>query len=51
MFLLEAEMYQRKALVARVEDHKFSYDAPQKPLEECHCTAQREGVIGVGISD
>ena len=34
MFPLEAEMYQRKALVARVEAREFPYDAPQKPLEE-----------------
>jgi hypothetical protein len=35
-FSLEAEMYQRKALVARAEDRKFPYDAPQKPFEERH---------------
>jgi hypothetical protein len=34
---LEAEMYQRKELMARVEDRKFPCDASQKPFDECHC--------------
>lgn len=32
MFLLEAEMYQRKARVARVEEGEFPLDAQQRPL-------------------
>jgi hypothetical protein len=30
---LEAEMYQRKAPVARVEDYEFPFDAKEKRLE------------------
>jgi hypothetical protein len=40
-FSLEAEMYQRKELVARAEGRRFPYDAPQKPLEERHLILQR----------
>jgi hypothetical protein len=45
VFSLEAEMYQRKELMARVEDREFPCDAPWKPFEEGHCKMQRQDRI------
>ncbi len=48
--LKEAQMYQRKALVARVEERDVPFNALRKPFEESQRNAQRWGVTVVGIS-